>query len=212
MRFALVDLLYDALQGASEAILKRKGRNLARSARWWNDDCKAAVEAIKHATTDDERSEAAATNRGGGGGGPTKNSNVPNLEVFRLVDNDVTNGRADRRVGSLRLGRSYSQTLSAHSKVTCGSLPVHDPVGVVQVGAACQCELALFTPRLHPRIHLVQQVCGLDVNPTTIALFERMGDAESVNALNIIHARRGDARGDSPIVRSKRTRVVAVVH
>ncbi|KAI0263573.1 hypothetical protein BC834DRAFT_971259 [Gloeopeniophorella convolvens] len=65
---------------------------------------------------------------------------------------------------------------------TYGSLPVHAALWDSARASAhsLRSRLAL--------IYLVHGACGLDVNPATIARFERAGDAESVGALKIIHA------------------------
>ncbi|KAI0263567.1 hypothetical protein BC834DRAFT_886329 [Gloeopeniophorella convolvens] len=65
---------------------------------------------------------------------------------------------------------------------TYGSLPVHAALWDSARASAhsLRSRLAL--------IHLVHEARGLDVNPATIARFERAGDAESVGALRIIHA------------------------
>jgi hypothetical protein len=47
-----VDLLYDAFEGASAAVLDRKGPCPAHSSRWWNDDCAAAVQRVREADED----------------------------------------------------------------------------------------------------------------------------------------------------------------
>ena len=51
----VLDGLYEALQIASDAALKRKGANTAHSARWWNSDCKAATSRVKQAQDGEEK-------------------------------------------------------------------------------------------------------------------------------------------------------------
>ena len=55
-----LEKVYNALQTASEAALKRKGANPARSARWWNTECTAAVAAVKVAVEDVDKTQALA--------------------------------------------------------------------------------------------------------------------------------------------------------
>ncbi|KAL1743797.1 hypothetical protein HDZ31DRAFT_40074 [Schizophyllum fasciatum] len=63
-----------------------------------------------------------------------------------------------------------------------GSFPVH-----AALWESATVSAASFRARL-AIIHLVHEARGLDVNPATIARFRRAGDAESVAALEVIHA------------------------
>lgn len=62
-----------------------------------------------------------------------------------------------------------------------GSLPIHAALweSATTTAHSLRSRLAI--------VHLVHEARGLDVNPATIAKFERQGDAESVAALTIIH-------------------------
>lgn len=63
-----------------------------------------------------------------------------------------------------------------------GTLPIHSALwdSASETAHSLRARLAI--------IHLVHEARGLDVNPATIARFEKMGDKESVEALTIIHA------------------------
>ncbi|KAI0049123.1 DUF455-domain-containing protein [Auriscalpium vulgare] len=63
-----------------------------------------------------------------------------------------------------------------------GSLPVH-----AGLWESARTTFSSLRARL-AIIHLVHEARGLDVNPQTIARFSRAGDAESVSALEVIHA------------------------
>jgi len=63
-----------------------------------------------------------------------------------------------------------------------GSLPVH-----AALWDSARATFFSLRSRL-AIIHLVHEARGLDVNPATIAKFERAGDKESVRALEVIHA------------------------
>ncbi|KAJ1554023.1 hypothetical protein HK405_006223, partial [Cladochytrium tenue] len=62
-----------------------------------------------------------------------------------------------------------------------GALPVHGSLGdSARDSRACVLDRLAI-------VHMVHEARGLDVNPGTIAKFERAGDAESVEKLTIIH-------------------------
>ncbi|KAJ7083988.1 hypothetical protein B0H15DRAFT_402768 [Mycena belliarum] len=65
------------------------------------------------------------------------------------------------------------------------------PYGTMPVHAALWESASITAHSLRARlaiIHLVHEARGLDVNPGTIARFRRAGDAESVAAMEVIHA------------------------
>lgn len=80
--------------------------------------------------------------------------------------------------------KHFSLLASRLSALSCpyGSLPIHAGLweSATETSRSLRARLAI--------IHLVHEARGLDVNPATIARFERMGDSESVDVLTIIHA------------------------
>src|SRR6266702_2507512 len=54
----MVDLIFNAFEGASEDTLDRKGSCPAHSARWWTDDCGEVVRRVQSAETEEDRTEA----------------------------------------------------------------------------------------------------------------------------------------------------------
>ncbi|KAM6490761.1 Protein of unknown function (DUF455) domain containing protein [Amanita muscaria] len=68
-----------------------------------------------------------------------------------------------------------------------GSMPVHASLWESAIATAHSLPARLAI------IHLVHEARGLDVNPGTIERFRRAGDKESVEVMEIVHRRRGDA-------------------
>lgn len=75
-----------------------------------------------------------------------------------------------------------SRLSSTSPSTPYGSMPVHASLweSAVVTSTSLRARLAI--------IHLVHEARGLDVNPGTIERFRRAGDAESVKALEVIHA------------------------